>query len=539
MPLSWYETLFEDQKPAADFVLSQFEAGLGAGLICEQGTGKTIITLAVMEHLSPARTLIVTPLTSVHVTWGKRIPDATTDWEQFSTGTLIIGYECFRNNIKRLMKLKWQLVVFDEAQNLKDRASKQSRAARRLRELVPYRLILTGTPIDESPIDLWAQMRFIEPKVLGDVWSAPLKRHKRVKGAHYFETEFLRPCGFKGYSREFIPELMPQFLERITPYLFRLESVLIKPRIIPIDVYLGREQQRLHDKMQTAGIIRFEDGKVKAGLRVTQDLRCFQIVGGSVSDDQGNVYRTGDAKQKALKRLLPRLVRPVVFCRFLSEVEDVRKILAKEFDHVAVLNGSIKDKPNDRQRTNLLNDFQAGKIDALVCQSRTGGVSVEFTRTNELVMYSMAYSYIDFEQIVARFRRYGQDKQVRVYLLIARNTIDEEPYDRITKKSNVVQPIMKHIKEHSMSDEAKKEKKAKPAVAKSKPVAEKKAPKEKAAPAEAFKYGIHDLAEKLGVADASARVQCRNKGIDKAGKSYGWNSKTELEEVVSKLKKAA
>lgn len=66
--------------------------------------------------------------------------------------------------------------------------------------------------------------------------------------------------------------------------------------------------------------------------------------------------------------------------------------------------------------------------------------------------------------------------------------------------------------------------------------ADKADPKEEKAAEREFKYGVEDLAEKLDIKPASVRVQLRNKGIDKAGKSYGWNSKAELDEVVAQLK---
>lgn len=74
---------------------------------------------------------------------------------------------------------------------------------------------------------------------------------------------------------------------------------------------------------------------------------------------------------------------------------------------------------------------------------------------------------------------------------------------------------------------AKKEKEAK---------ASKKDKAETKAAAPEFKYGVADLADKLGIKEASVRVQLRNKGIEKAGKSYGWNTKAELEEVIDELK---
>lgn len=505
----------------------------GCGLLSDPGTGKTIVSMATIQYFMPKRLLIVAPLTSLEVTWAKRlltiynkVVTSVSDYD--GEGVLLIGYEHFRTkkNIKKIQKFGFDFALFDESQGLKHRGSNQSRAVRRLRLKVPMRMILSGTPIDESPIDMWAQMRFIAPDVLGDVWSPPRDQRKYV--GPYFEEEFCRPCGFMGYSREFIPEKLPEFLDRISPYLYRLTNDMEEAEIIPVYCDLDHRQREIYDQMATHGIVKINGKKCKAGLKPVRDLRCFQIVGGSLKMDDGTTEIVGHAKQNALARILARVERPVVFCRFLPELDDAVDVLRRDFAPVKVLDGSVKDKGRNKHRTQLIEDFQDKKIGALAVQARTGGVSIEFTATNELVFYSMGYSYIDFQQIIARFRRYGQEKRVKVFLIIARNTIDEEPMKRIESKGETVNPIMQHIKERSMG-EAKKAAKKAPA---------KKAAKKKAdAPAKKA-VGVDYVAEKLDVSESSARKSLRDHNAPKSGKSYGWDTKPEADKWVSKIAKA-
>lgn len=530
MPSNWYSALYADQKPAADFVVKRLTHAGGAALLCDPGTGKTIVSLAVLERLTdllqptkPFNVLIVTPLTSVEVTWAKRLRssayEVATNAADYVQGALVIGYEHFRANIKRILKRKWDIAIFDESQGLKSRSSQQSRGVRRLRLKIPRRLILSGTPIDESPIDFWAQMRFVEPSVLGDVWSAP--RDPRKRKGHYFEEEFCRPCGFMGYAREFIPEKMPEFLERIAPYVYRLELHMEKPDFIEVPVNLFGKQRHIYEQMADHGIVHYDGEKLKAGMLATRDVRCFQIVGGYLPLPSGTV-KVGDAKQRKLRWLLSRLERPVVFCRFLSEVNEVADILGEQFDKVATLNGSVKDTKKNKHRTQLIEDFQEKKIDALACQARTGGVSIELSSTCDLVFYSMGYSYIDFQQIIARFRRHGQEKRVRVFMIIARDTIDEDPLERIRTKGETVNPIMDFLKESSMADKAKK----------------KVAPKKKVADKEKkeLAFGVEYVAEKLDVSPAGARSRLRNHNVARSGKGYGWATKAEADAAVAKCR---
>jgi len=517
-PFDWYGMLFAEQVGAANFLIDHLDHNRGCGLLSDPGTGKTIVSMAVIQRFMPKRLLIVAPLTSLEVTWAKRLRSLYGDnihnsLADYVDGVLLIGFEHFRLNIKKIVKFAekhgFDMALVDESQGLKHRSSNQSRATRRLRLKIPKRLILSGTPIDESPIDMWAQMRFIAPEVLGDVWAPPRNRSKYV--GPYFEEDFLRPCGFMGYSREFIPERLPEFLDRVSPRLYRLTNDMEAAEIIPIYFDLDKRQRAIYDQMEEHGIVKINGKKCKAGLKPVRDLRCFQVTGGSLKMDDGTIEKVGDAKQQALSRILARVDRPVVFCRFLPELDDAIAALRLDFSTVRHLDGSVKDKKNNKARTQLLESFQRKEIDALVVQARTGGVSIEFTATHELIFYSMGYSYIDFQQIIARFRRYGQEKRVKVYLLIARDTIDEEPMKRIDQKGATVNPIMQHIKERSMS-EAKKAAKKAPA---------KKAAKETSAKA----IGVEYLADKHDRSTSSIRQTLRDHNVKKAGKAYGWDTK--------------
>jgi SNF2 family DNA or RNA helicase len=519
MPSSWWSLLSEKQEKAAQFVVNT----LGAALLGEAGSGKTIITLAALEVIKPKRLLIVTPLTSIEVTWAERLRQS--GYAVFlelmkDDGVCVVGYEFFRNHIKQIQKLHWDMIIFDESQGLKARNSKQSRASRRLRLKVKRKLILSGTPIDDSPIDFWAQFRLIEPSVLGDRWGD-------------FDEKFLKPSGFMGYQREFRKEMLPEFMRLIAPYCFRLDLDKPPPVFFEVPVTMFGRQRRIYDQMNNHGIVKIDEHKIKAGLTLTKNLRCLQITSGFLGLEDGSIIEVGRAKQRKLAWLIKRLDKPVVFCRYTKEVEDVKAVLGEEFHRVKSLTGKIKDKKNDPARTQLLKDFQAGKVDALVCQTRTGGVSIEFTASRELVFYSMGYSYIDFQQIIARFRRFTTVGDVRVYLIVARNTVDEEPLERILEKGDVVNPIMDYLKEHSMSDtETAPVKKA------AKKTAKKAAPKKVAKKeTKSFKYGVDYLAKKTNLAEATIRIKLRDAKVKKEGKSYGWNSQADADKVAASLTK--
>jgi SNF2 family DNA or RNA helicase len=128
----------------------------------------------------------------------------------------------------------------------------------------------------------------------------------------------------------------------------------------------------------------------------------------------------------------------VVFCKYLEEI----KIVADELSHlkVAVLNGQT------RNRSKMIEDFQAGLYDVIICQIKTGGVGIDLYSSCNAIFYSLTYSFIDYEQALARVHRYGQTRDVKIYLVYAKNTIDEAIYEAILSKKSISDTVLKSLK---------------------------------------------------------------------------------------------
>src|SRR5690606_16438260 len=154
--------------------------------------------------------------------------------------------------------------------------------------------------------------------------------------------------------------------------------------------------------------------------------------------DEGDIHEVGRAKLRKLKAIVRREQKPIViFCRYLEEVRCIAEELEKECPTVKTLTGR-----NRKERPQLIDDFQAGEIDILICQIKTGGVGIDLFRSCVAIFYSMSYSYIDFEQASARIHRRGQTRPVTIYLLIALGTIDHEIYSAILAKRRVTSRVL-------------------------------------------------------------------------------------------------
>lgn len=538
----WYEKLLPEQEEACDFVLDRLSQSGGAGLFSEQGTGKTIVSLAVLEKIKWRRILIVAPLTALEVTWRRRLRSTFPACRLYdsldpalrnpeASGALVLHFQAFSRLAAKLARIKWDLVLIDESQGIKNRNSGWSRAARKLRH-VKNRLALSGTPIDENEIEVWAQMRFIDHTVLGDKWGD-------------FAEEYCRRAGFMGKQWKFRKEKRKKFLAKLRPYIYRLSADFLKLppmtlHLLPV-MMLGR-QRRYYDRFEQRGFLKIGQEVIKSEMEGTKQIKLAQMTGGQVLSEDG-VAVVGQAKERKLRYLITRLKPPIVVCcRFRHEIRSIQELAGQYFERVAGLHGQVKDTKKSSDRTKVLDNFQAGRIDLLVCQQRTGGVSVEFTKARNLIIYSMGHSFIDFSQFLARLQRFGQDKSVNVFLIFAENSIDEEIIETISDKSENVKTIIGYFERASdMSKERKKAAKPKAVVKKNngkadEKVTKKAASKKPAAEAE-FKYGVMDLAKILDVSPQYARTMLRKAEVDKAGKSYGWNSEKELKAVAAQLQK--
>lgn len=517
-----WSKLYPFQQQAAEFGLAR----LGAALFAEQGCGKTYIVGGMIERLlSPTFTaLIVVPLSNIATTWEKLIENElptlgwTSDWETFKKAkgprVLLLHYEGVHALIKKLRGIPWDLIVYDESQRLKGRGTKQSRDAAKFVS-AKHRVLLSGTPIEQCPQDLWAQFRFALPEVFGKRWSD-------------FDNAWLKPVGFMGYQREFRWNRLPKFLKLIEPHILRLtkEQVLDLPvlKFIPAPVHLLGEQARIYADLENDFYTTVNGRDVVADMVMTQLIRLQQVCGGFVRTDprldesKGKIVFFGSAKLRKLVAIFNREQQPiVVFCKYLEEIAQI----VRTFDgtcSLGIITGATR-----KTRAQTVESFQRGEIDLLICQVRTGGVGVDLFRASVGIFYSTTYSSIDFSQAVSRLHRHGQTKEVRIYNIYGRNTVDEVIVRRILSKQLVIKQVLKETKTMAKLEKAKKEAPAE------KPVKE---------AVEKMKYGVAELAEALDLKAASVRVRLRNAEVAKAGKSYGWNTQKEFNEVVKSLKAA-
>lgn len=451
------------QKKAVDFVCER----LASLLLFQQRLGKTWIALGAIEKLRPKRTLIVVPLANKETTWADLIrkllpkvsltsfPEKVTRKKlreavkKFTTGIFLVHFEALPGIIGQLRRVKWDFCIVDELHRCKDRNSLTSRTVAKLRH-IPRKLGLTGTPMDEEPVDLWAQLRFVAPDLLGTRWldfdeeyveQPDIDPFKYRPGSIGFRRSLIKRAIAKRKC-EFLARKLPKFLRIIKDVCWREELPSPKPRFVYEWVKLEGYQRRVYDTFKRKKIVRLRDGtRIMGSMELTKREKLNQMAGGYVIDDDGEVHRVGNAKLTRLRRVLRHRGRPAaIFCRYTAEIDAIAKAIG---GRVGVLSGKVKDR---RERSRTQRRFQKGKLDYIICQTRTGSVGIDLYRAKYLVIYSTTYSLIDFDQLVARIRLPEQKEPVNIILLLAAGTIDEDKHRMLCAKSSKVTGVLSRLK---------------------------------------------------------------------------------------------
>ncbi|MBP9752730.1 MAG: DEAD/DEAH box helicase family protein [Proteobacteria bacterium] len=422
------------------------QVGLGACLADDMGLGKTIQTIAYILHTRQIQTskklpfLLVCP-TSLLSNWQRELsvfsPSLNvvihhgTDRkkEEFDADIVITSYSLVDRDLSFLEKQVWDAVILDEAQNIKNADTKQTQAVKSLK--ARHRIVLTGTPIENKPTDIWSLMDFINHGLLGS--------------KSWFNTNYSKALSYsnKTDQQEDAKKIAQQLKIVVGPFMLRRlktdKTIIldlpdkIKHRVI---CSLSLEQTSLYKACVDTMLKELEslDGLARRGLIFKTLMQLKQIC-----NHPGHFSKTGlgesgklDVLHDLLDDILEANEKALVFTQFKEMgdllVKDLEKRTSKK---VLFLNGSTPAK----DRGNMVKSFQENEENKIFILSlKAGGTGLNLTAANHVVHYDRWWNPAVEEQATSRAHRIGQEKIVSVHTFICEGTIEDRIDMMIEKK---------------------------------------------------------------------------------------------------------
>ena len=337
------------------------------------------------------------------------------------------------------------LVVCDESQRIKTHDAKQSKAMHQLGDMARYKLILSGTPVQNNAIDIWSQYRFLDKTVFGDSYYAFRGRYAIMGG---FNNKQI--VGYKDLDGLIKKEHSIAF--RIT----KEEAVDLPEQTFEVR-YVGMpaKERKLYEKIRKDSITELESGgKVTAATVLTKLLRLQQLAGGFlVKDGADKPEKVSTAKLDALKDIIIDYVveggrKLVVFARFIPEVDAIlklaEKILPKNRKAVALYGGIKKN-----ERGGIVGQFQTDPDTVLfVGQIDTAGTGITLTAADTCVYYSKNFNYATYGQSLSRIHRIGQVNRCTYIDLVVEDSVDEKINIALMKKENLAETVVDNWKQY-------------------------------------------------------------------------------------------
>lgn len=424
--------------------------GVGACLADDMGLGKTLQALGViLARAAEGPSLVIAP-TSVVMNWeteiGRFAPTLTprifgpgdrkqtlADLRPFDL--LLCSYGLLHQEAEMLAEVQWKTIVLDEAQAIKNMATKRSQAAMSLKG--DFRIITTGTPIENHLGELWNLFRFINPGLLGshehfnDRFAIPIERYQD-KSARLRLKKLIQPFILRRTKNQVLEELPPR-----TEILRQVE--LSEGEIAFYEALRREAVEKLAGVEKLGG-----DGGPGAGtkhlmiLAEIMRLRRACCNPKLVAPDIGLSSSKLAEFEEIVDELLENRHKALVFSQFVDHLTILRERLDAKGIGYQYLDGSTS--PRDRKRG--VDAFQAGRGDLFLISLKAGGLGLNLTAADFVIHMDPWWNPAVEDQASDRAHRIGQLRPVTVYRLVAKNTIEEKIVELHNQKRDLADSLL-------------------------------------------------------------------------------------------------
>ncbi len=401
--------------------------GAGACLADDMGLGKTVQGLAlILNRAADGPTLVLAP-TSVCMNWLDEAQRFAPTLNVFRFGDgdrqkmldkigpfdlLVCSYGLLQNEAKRLADVQWHTIVADEAQAIKNVTTKRSKAAMALQG--DFKMITTGTPIENHLGELWSLFHFINPGLLGSL------DHFNQRFATAIENN--NDLQAKQQLRQLI---RPFILRRLkTDVLSELPS----KTEITLHIELSDEESAFYEALRRQALERLSAPEENAGQQRLKILAEIMRLRRACCNPKLVLPDTAinSAKLKAFGAVVSELIenrhKALVFSQFVGHLGLIRDYLDEHHIDYQYLDGSTPVK----QRRRAVEAFQRGEGELFLISLKAGGSGLNLTAADYVIHMDPWWNPAVEDQASDRSHRIGQQRPVTIYRMVAKDTIEEK-----------------------------------------------------------------------------------------------------------------
>lgn len=448
---------WQNQEEAYQFAMAHSSTMLDM----DMGTGKTRVAIDVLMGRSDVRTILVVcpkavipvwrinfnkfyPDTNEILIWDKqkgKIEDKAAQIKEFINSDInkkrlvVVNYDiCWKHPMgDALRKIGFSMIILDESHRAKSAGSKVSKFLALLGKHTKYKMCLSGTPMANSPLDIYGQYRFLDMNIFGTNFRKFQQQYAILGGP---DQRWV--IGFKNGV-----ELNEKF--NSIAYHCKMDDVADRLKlperlpnsIVPVD--LPAKDMKVVKKFSEEFIAECENGVLVASNVLVRLLRLQQICSGfcQIQDsplEDPRIEELNTSKAVQLQSILEDISpvsSVVVFCVFQHDLDQVYYVGQRTQRKVFEVSG----------RKNELDEWQKADGGVLAVQIQAGAEGIDMTKAHHAIYFSLPYSLALYEQSKARLHRPGQTKPVSFIHLIATNTIDELMFESLEQKKDVIESI--------------------------------------------------------------------------------------------------
>ena len=451
MPLHFKGELRSYQKAGYNWFSFLRTYNFGGCLADDMGLGKTIQTLALLQKLKEENELAATPGTSLIIMPTSLIYNWLSEAKKFTpklkilahTGTnrdkevskfidydvVITTYGITRVDHGVLKDFYFNYIILDESQNIKNPSSKSFKAVRALKS--KHRLILSGTPVENSVGDLWTQLTFLNPGLLGtqaffnEEYVQAIEKKKDEEKARKLQA-IIKPFVLRRTKEQVAEELPPK-----------------TEQIIYCD--MSDDQLAYYEKIKSAYrndlLSSMDDGTyAKKQVQLLQGLTALrQLANHPVMIDKNYTSDSGKFENViyTLDNVLKGGHKVLIFSQFVKHLSIFKEYLEQETIPYAYLDGTTKN------RGEIVAEFQNDpKLKVFLISIKAGGVGLNLTEADYVFILDPWWNPAVEQQAIDRTHRIGQNKKVFIYKFIAKDTVEEKILSLQNRKKRLASSLI-------------------------------------------------------------------------------------------------